>query len=108
MDVKLPESVEEFQKALREAFIDGAKWMKCHFLDQRPFTGWACHREWTDEARVRYPIKRKVPRTPPFNGVSITSDGDRIEFAWPIRTLSANAAQQLVDYINKPYDEVDE
>lgn len=53
-EIKVPATVEEFQKALREAFAKGAWWG----LSPSGSPG----ADTLAEARKRYPIRKKVPR----------------------------------------------
>ena len=109
-DVKLPTTVEEFQQARRDAYVQGA-------IEQiRAPKGEVVGYEARQRAKRHYPIRRCVPR------VIRLSDGTEVkvigDIVWSRRPDYAqwkkNAVAQpeniraLADLLANPFDEVDE
>lgn len=110
--VRLPETVEEFQKRQRDAFFDGAAWM----YERNERVGWpnvAVERA----AREYAPIRKKVPREVAFpNGKTVTAryaGHDEVEFfasgkAHSVHVLCASDLDVIRDLLANPYEEVEE
>lgn len=114
-DVKLPETVEEFQERLRLAFVSGAEWRGRNWAHQSLDASTAV----AEEAKRRFPIVRKVHRV-----ISATdSQGStwyvRVEdgefmaarhpsgpFMHQYDTLTPQNVRAFADILDRPCDEV--
>lgn len=108
-EIKLPTTVEEFQRARREAFRAGV-----NHADN-----WHRNPDKDDPTaeRLLYPIRKKVPRKvrlPNFGG-SVERGGDDGEIAFlPIGTrdymvyLRRDDVEAMLDLLERPYEEIEE
>jgi hypothetical protein len=98
----LPATVEEYQRALRKAFNDGI-----NYADRWPKEGGNDEAE----ARRRYPIRKRVPRTVSLaGGVLVRWDEGHLRFLnprngdpYPLTCIGSASLDALRDLLANPY-----
>jgi uncharacterized protein (DUF849 family) len=108
----LPATVEEYQQALRQAFVAGAQFEYARWrTDRRQHSVIA-----EEEARRRYPIRKQVPRTVSLaGGVLVRWDEGHLRFLNPrngdpylLTCIGSASLDALRDILANPFDEVEE
>ncbi|HET7321678.1 MAG TPA: hypothetical protein VFI96_04215 [Longimicrobiaceae bacterium] len=111
-EIRLPETVEEYQRALRKAFEAGAFFNAHASFRQEVVDSEVRHRY---PIRVRKPRVVKVPRLPGGEREVKVEDGEfwirnpgNEEWTRQYAVITADTIHTLADLLANPYEEVDE
>lgn len=116
-EIKLPETVEEYQRALRVAFEEGARFQHATFPRSHSPTIQTvfCQEILRTEARDRYPIRKKVPRAIYLSAAREPAvvhpcgpNPAMVKLPETRRYLSREDVDALSELLANPFEEVDE